>query len=90
VTVRIEQNILRFKISVNDAKFVEIRNSLDNLSCINLDSKLVKSLFSSKICEKLSSVDKIKDKVEFGIGLESKMETDYIRTVHLFINASFS
>ena len=68
---------------------MKITNGVNDLSCVNLGTGFVESLFFSKICEELTAIQEIDDEIQLGVSLKSVMETHDIWIFNFFENVSF-
>jgi len=69
---------------------VKTSDSINHFSGVDFGSSFAKLTFFSKIGEHFSTVQKVDKEVQFGLRLESIMETHNIWVLDLFENISFS
>lgn len=81
VTLRVEQDVLRLQVSVQNLILVQVADGLHQLSGIDLCSLLVKLFLFSQVSEHFASVHEIDGQVQLGIGLEGVVQFDNVRTL---------
>jgi hypothetical protein len=76
VTVDIEENVLWFEVPVDIAEFMEVVDSQEDLSCVELGSWLFEPFALPEVGEHLSASDEVHHKEDLLLGLESKLQLD--------------
>ena len=72
VTVRIQQNVFRLQIPVDDPDRVEVTESQGQLGQIELDVVLGEHDLLGKSGEQVPTAEKVQDQVEFAFSLNKK------------------
>lgn len=90
MTFGIQKNVFWLQVSINYVVLVKTSDSINHFSGVDFGSSFAKLTFFSKIGEHFSTVQKVDKEVQFGLRLESIMETHNIWVLDLFENISFS
>ena len=90
VAIGVKQNVLWFKITVNDSLAMQASDGLNHLRRVETRSLLAKLGILSQVSEQLTTVAKVHDEVKFGVSLERVVQLDDERAIDLLQDMALS
>lgn len=90
MTLSIQENILRFEVSVDYVLLVQGFDGTDNLCCVQFCSLLIKSLLFSEVCKEFTTIQEVDEEVQLALRLESIVQSNNVRILDLFEDVSLS
>jgi hypothetical protein len=90
VAVRVKYHVLWLKVTIDNAKAVQVSEGLDELRCVDTGTMLTKLTLLLEVAEKLAPVEEIDHEVELRGGLEGVVQADDVGRPHIGKDLSLS
>ena len=79
----IEQNVFWLEVAVDDSVGMQVSQCLDQFRRIDPNSVLFELLFRSQVRKHLTAIQEVDDEIQFGFGLEGKVQPNNVRVLRM-------